>query len=285
MTVMEFFGCTFIAFGPPFALFVFTIARDPLRIIVLIASGFFWLLSLLVSSILWYAVVPLRETLAFGLVFSVLFQEAFRLLFYKLLRKADDGLQKVSQTGQEMHMTPRDISNKHIMAYVSGLGFGILSGTFSTVNVLADMVGPGTIGIRGDSKYFFVATAFLTLSFVLLHTFWGIIFFNGMDKKQYYMVLIVLGTHMLASCLVSECMFIRSRESPGTCIYILYKRVYMCSIVDAPEPENLLWRQSFVSGQHTPHLLPNHRHGSHRILHSRRITGQHQELFPLWQCP
>jgi hypothetical protein len=24
--------------------------------------------------------------------------------------------------------------------------------------VLADMVGPGTIGIRGDSKYFFVAT-------------------------------------------------------------------------------------------------------------------------------
>lgn len=32
-------------------------------------------------------------------------------------RKADDGLQKVSQTGQEMHMTPRDITNKHIMAY------------------------------------------------------------------------------------------------------------------------------------------------------------------------
>lgn len=49
-------------------------------------SGFFWLLSLLVSSILWYAVVPLREQLVFGLVFSVLFQEAFRFLFYKLLR-------------------------------------------------------------------------------------------------------------------------------------------------------------------------------------------------------
>ena len=36
MTVMEFFGCTFIAFGPPLGLFVFTIARDPLRVIVLI---------------------------------------------------------------------------------------------------------------------------------------------------------------------------------------------------------------------------------------------------------
>lgn len=46
----------------------------------------------------------------------------------------------------------------YIYVSVSGLGFGILSGAFSTVNVLADMVGPGTIGIYGDSKYFFVAT-------------------------------------------------------------------------------------------------------------------------------
>lgn len=49
-------------------------------------SGFFWLLSLLLSSLLWYAVVPLRDKLVFGLVFSVLFQEMFRFLFYKLLR-------------------------------------------------------------------------------------------------------------------------------------------------------------------------------------------------------
>ncbi|KAK7098121.1 gamma-secretase subunit Aph-1-like [Littorina saxatilis] len=201
MTIMEFFGCTFIAFGPPFAMFLFTIARDPLRVIVLIASGFFWLLSLLLSSLLWFAVVPLRDKLVFGLVFSVMFQEAFRFLFYKLLRKADDGLQKVSQVTEAEHVTPRDISNKHIMAYVSGLGFGILSGAFSIVNVLADMAGPGTIGILGDSPYFFLASAFLTLCFILLHTFWGILFFNGLDKKRYWMIAYVVGTHMLVSCL------------------------------------------------------------------------------------
>ena len=44
------------------------------------------------------------------------------------------------------------------MCLVSGLGFGVLCGAFSIVNVLADMVGPGTIGIHGDSKYFFLAT-------------------------------------------------------------------------------------------------------------------------------
>ena len=46
---------------------------------------------------------------------------------------------------------------------VSGLGFGIISGAFSIVNVLADMVGPGTIGIPGDPKYFFIATGKLGL--------------------------------------------------------------------------------------------------------------------------
>ncbi|ESO95350.1 hypothetical protein LOTGIDRAFT_116865 [Lottia gigantea] len=202
MTLMEFFGCAFIAFGPPFAMFIFTIARDPLRIIVLIASGFFWLLSLLLSSILWYAVVPLRTSLAFGLVFSVIFQELFRFLFYKLLRKADEGLKKVSQNVPDEHITPKDINNKHIMAYVSGLGYGILSGAFSIVNVLADMAGPGTIGIKGDSHFFFLTSAFLTLCFILLHTFWGVIFFNALDRKRYIFVAGVVASHMLVSCLV-----------------------------------------------------------------------------------
>lgn len=201
MTLMEFFGCTFISFGPPFALFLFTVVRDPIRIIVLIASGFFWLLSLLVSSILWFAVVPLREQLAFGLVFSVIFQEVFRFLFYKLLRKADEGLLKVSQTEQDMHVEPKDFTNKHIMAYISGLGFGIISGAFSIVNVLADMVGPGTVGIHGDSHFFFVVTAFLTLCFVFLHTFWGVIFFHALDKRKFHYLALVGGSHMLVSCL------------------------------------------------------------------------------------
>lgn len=135
MTIMEFFGCTFLAFGPPLAMFAFTIAKDPIRIIILIAGAFFWLLSFLLSSLLWFIVVPLRSKLAFGLVFSVLLQEIFRFLIYKLLRKAESGLKKVTDNSEEI------TGNKHILAYVAGLGFGIISGAFSLVNVLADAVG------------------------------------------------------------------------------------------------------------------------------------------------
>ncbi|XP_037228107.1 gamma-secretase subunit Aph-1b-like [Falco rusticolus] len=101
MTLAIFFGCAFIAFGPTLGLFLFTIARDLLRIIILIAGSvphrcraFFWLVSLLLSSLIWFITVkvsdpqdePLQKgLLIFGVMFSVLLQEAFRFLYYKLL--------------------------------------------------------------------------------------------------------------------------------------------------------------------------------------------------------
>lgn len=190
MTVMEFFGCAFIAFGPALAMSAFTVAKDPVRIIILIASAFFWLLSLLLSSLLWFLVWPLKSYLVFGLVFSVIFQEAFRLFFYILLRKAESGLKKVTENNAAI------INNRHILSYVSGLGFGVMSGSFSIINVLADAVGPGTVGLHGDSTHFFITSAFSTMAFILMHTFWGIITFHAMDTQKYWKVGLIFLSHM-----------------------------------------------------------------------------------------
>lgn len=48
--------------------------------------------------------------------------------------------------------------DSRVISYVSGLGFGVISGAFSLVNVLGDMTGPGTVGINGDSQYFFLVS-------------------------------------------------------------------------------------------------------------------------------
>lgn len=208
---MEFFGCGFIAFGAPLAMFVFTIARDPLRIIVFVASAFFWLLALLLSAGWWKAVVPLREVMAFGLTFSVVFQEAFRLLFYLLLKKAEEGLLKVWHVEAADTGTMSLVTNKSLMAYVAGFGFGVISGAFSLVNVLAEMTGPGTVGIYGHSHSFFITSAFLTLCFTLLHTFWGIIFFDGFHRQRYYQPAVVLASHLLVSCLT----LLNQRDRPA----------------------------------------------------------------------
>lgn len=50
-----------------------------------------------------------------------------------MLRKAEHGLQDVADS-------PSIVENKHILAYVSGLGFGVMSGAFALVNILADSV-------------------------------------------------------------------------------------------------------------------------------------------------
>lgn len=52
---------------------------------------------------------------------------------YKILRKTEKGLQEVANS-------PQIVANKHILAYVSGLGFGIISGSFALMNILADAV-------------------------------------------------------------------------------------------------------------------------------------------------
>lgn len=46
-------------------------------------------------------------------------------------------------------------------------------------------------------------SAFMTLVIMLLHMFWGIVFFDGCEKKKWYVLLVVLLTHLLVSALVS----------------------------------------------------------------------------------
>ncbi|CAF1349633.1 unnamed protein product [Rotaria sp. Silwood1] len=201
MTIMECAGCTLIAYGVPFSMFIFTIAHHPFRVIIAMTSAFFWLLSLLLSSFLWFAVVPLRNQLAFAVPFAVIFQEIFRYLFYRIIKKAEFALQKV----QMQELTDKGmVFDRFAVAYASGYGFGLISGTFAIVNVLSDMIGPATIGIFGHSQNFFIATAFLTLCVILLNTFWSVIFFTSLDKGGIHSFIgpgTVLLTHMLFSCI------------------------------------------------------------------------------------
>ncbi|KAM6203076.1 gamma-secretase subunit APH-1B [Rhynchocyon petersi] len=202
MTAAVFFGCAFIAFGPALALYIFTIATEPLRIIFLIAGAFFWLVSLLLSSLVWFLAETIsghkdgpvqKYLLIFGVLVSILIQEVFRFAYYKLLKKANEGLKAINPD--------ETVPSMRLLAYVSGLGFGIMSGVFSFVNTLSDSLGPGTVGIHGDSPQFFLNSAFMTLVIILLHIFWGIVFFDGCEKKNWSTLLVVLLTHLLVSAL------------------------------------------------------------------------------------
>jgi len=193
---MALLSCALTAYSPALALFTVTIAKDPVRVIILILSAFFWLLSLLFSSILWSAVVPLKQKLAFGLVFSIFFQELFRFGIYALLSKADAYLKKLTENEET-----KIFANKHILSYVVGLGFGMMSGVFSLVNVLADSVGPGTVGFNDEPQDFFMISSLLCMAMILLHTFWGVIAFDAWDQRKWLNLIFVWASHLTVSCL------------------------------------------------------------------------------------
>ncbi|XP_042306225.1 gamma-secretase subunit Aph-1b-like [Sceloporus undulatus] len=82
---------------------------------------------------------------------------------------------------------------------VAGLGFGLMSGAFSMVNLLSDSLGPGTVGIHGDSQLYFLTSAFMTLVLILLHTFWGVVFFHGCETQRWWEVAVVVLSHLIVS--------------------------------------------------------------------------------------
>ncbi|KFP32980.1 Gamma-secretase subunit APH-1A, partial [Colius striatus] len=166
----------------------------PIPAQTLSCRAFFWLVSLLLSSLIWFIAVkasdphdePLQKgLLIFGVMFSVLLQEAFRFLYYKLLRKAIEGLVALSEDG----CSPISIQQ---MAYV-------MSGAFSMINLLADALGPGTVGIHGDSQLYFLTSAFMTMVLIFLHTFWGILFFHGCEHRRWWEITAVVVMHLAVS--------------------------------------------------------------------------------------
>ena len=57
-----------------------------------------------------------------------------------------------------------------LLLSVSGLGYGIISGLFAMVNVLADITGPGSLGLDGSPQNFLIVSGKLhTLKLLALH--------------------------------------------------------------------------------------------------------------------
>ncbi|CAG2115749.1 unnamed protein product, partial [Medioppia subpectinata] len=120
-----------------------------------------------------------------------------QVLICVFYRRAEPGLSKVSEVGTTAGTLA--VNDRTTLAFVSGLGFGLMAGAFSLTNILADSVGPGTVGLNGDSHYFFLCSSFTTLAFILLHTFWGVIFFKACDNRNYFLIAYVFATHLIVS--------------------------------------------------------------------------------------
>ncbi|EGT50276.1 CBN-APH-1 protein [Caenorhabditis brenneri] len=143
-------ACYIASFSPAVALFYSFIAHDPVRIILFFLGSFFWLVSILFSSLAWMGLSSiLPDTFLMSLALCIFAQEFSRVAYFMLLKKAQKGLNKITRQGQ-ISVAPgvSDLHNaRHMLALVCGLGMGVISALFYTMNAFAIFSGPGTIGL------------------------------------------------------------------------------------------------------------------------------------------
>jgi len=182
-----------IVYAPLLALFIFFISKKSQLVILAIGSGFFWLISILVASMFWFSIPPLKGIYPFVIPCTVLFQELFRWIFYKIYTKAEIAFVKTAQ------LSTSPISALH-SSVATGWGIAVAYALVMYVGVLWEGHGPGALFQPScPSVSVFVISAFYCLCFVLLHICFSIIAFLGFRTHSYSKIAFVVGSHLLAS--------------------------------------------------------------------------------------
>lgn len=173
---------------------------------------------------------------------AVLSQEIFRYLFHIVTKQAQVYLAKIigSETNDKRTSASTSRTNeiqldskgsfefqKQIpISYVSGLGFGLMNAAFSLMNVLTDYIGPGTVGLKGDSAYFLLVSSLTALAFVLLNVAWSILMSESIEKSDKRLAGVVLVTHFAATTIT----FVNRIHLQLISILVVYALTVLCGL-------------------------------------------------------
>ena len=211
-------------------MFSLTVAEDPIKVILLVISAFFWLLSFLSAAVVWALLSKVCDYLIIGAYLAVLSQEIFRYLLHLFTKRAKIYLAKVlypeSTNGNrdEIRIEGEEFQDNLHLSYVSGLGFGMMSCAFSLMNSLTDSIGPGTIGLKGDSHYFMLVSSLIAIAFTLLNVFWSILMAESVDKSDSKLAAFVVGTHFIATTIT----FMNRIHLQIITITVIYALTFLC---------------------------------------------------------
>ncbi|KRY75318.1 Protein dif-1 [Trichinella pseudospiralis] len=198
MGFQEFTGYFLIAFGTPLAIFLRVIMHDPMRIILFVGAAFFYMLSILVAAIIWFILPHFDGMLCFTVFLFVFLQEIIRYLYYQLIRRAQAGLDLVTEGNEGVEgVHPLKHAN-HMISFVIGMGFGSMAGIIALVNGLADSSGPGTVGLPSALKLSDMH-AISVAALILLHVMWNVIIFHACDKKATWLAMFAIADHFLVT--------------------------------------------------------------------------------------
>lgn len=177
-------------------------------------------------------VTPLKEDAWWSVFLAVPSQELFRFLFWKLLKRAENGMNIVG------------VDNGHIIthekiAFVSGVGYGSMSVAINFNIVLSSSSGPGTLTAPGcEGVSFFAVSAMIAMVFGILNICWSVIAHSGFEGRHAsgklfgwngIKIVFVIASHYFASYLTLN------QKNGGSCagtlvpLYVLMAVTVLCA--------------------------------------------------------
>ncbi|XP_075248970.1 gamma-secretase subunit Aph-1-like isoform X2 [Convolutriloba macropyga] len=172
MTILLFFGCTLISFGPISSLLALFVCRNPVR----------------------YALTPLTDSVSYTFPLSVILVEVGRYVSFLVTGKVRENF------AMQLNETDLKLHSRHVISLVFGVGFGCVSGFITMPVILQQLTGPANFGlVDGQSQYFAVCSSALCMFFTLLHCSWNVVFFEAVQLKNHTWAVIVVCLHLLAS--------------------------------------------------------------------------------------
>ncbi|KAL5703005.1 hypothetical protein ACHQM5_028152 [Ranunculus cassubicifolius] len=125
-------------------------------------STLLWLVSLIILSGLWRGFLPLKTTAwwpyAILIITSVIFQEALRILFWKVFKRMEDILDSIADRLSKPRLF---LTDKMQIALAGGLGHGVAHSIFFCLSLLTPSFGRATYYVDKCSHApFFLVSAF-----------------------------------------------------------------------------------------------------------------------------
>ncbi|MED6145678.1 hypothetical protein PIB30_027678 [Stylosanthes scabra] len=238
MTVAAGIGYVLIALGPSLSIFVSVISKKPFLILTVLSSTLLWLMSLIALSGIWRGFLPLKTTswwpYAILILSSIAFQEALRLLFWKIYKRLEDTLDAFADRVAKPHLF---LTDKMLIALASGLGHGLAHAVFFCISLLTPAFGPATYFVEQCSKVpFFLLSALIALAFVTIHTFSMVIAFNGYAEGNQVDKYFVPVVHVVAGVLTLI------NLAPGGCT-VGIPLLYVVAILTLIHCGRMVWRR------------------------------------------
>ncbi|KAK0425571.1 hypothetical protein QR680_009266 [Steinernema hermaphroditum] len=207
-------GCFIIAFAPSLAFFLKFVAKDSLRVILVVMAAFVWMLSLLLSSIIRFGMVYVVDSFLLETFISITLQEASRLALFILIKQAQKGLKTLSEENTKIAGIDSLYRSRHMLSMVCGLGMGAIAALFLLLNLIAGLYEGGTMGLPAtiphlkqrmnikltiDDRFFPITYSASCGVLTLLHMAWTLLFWDSCHKYSLHDSLWWLGMFIAVS--------------------------------------------------------------------------------------